>query len=90
MKVEAIRTIIQNEILNEPDFEIEADRDDLEQVELRFDLPLVIDGLRVATSLEKRCNGDPAAISDAVAPLADLDHYGPLEKVPGGFVFPIA
>ena len=27
MKVEAIRAIIQNEILNEPDFEIEADQD---------------------------------------------------------------
>lgn len=27
MKVEAIRKIIQNEILNEPDFEIEADQD---------------------------------------------------------------
>ncbi len=27
MTVEEIRTIIQNEILNEPDFEIEADQD---------------------------------------------------------------
>ena len=68
--------------------EVEADRDDLEQVELSFALPLSVEPLRVSTSLEKRCDGDPAAITEAVAELVDVDDYGTLEKIPGGFAFP--
>ncbi len=71
----------------EVDFEVEADRDDLEQVELSFKMPLTIEPLRVATSIEKRCQGDEAAITAAIAELVDLDKYGPIEKVPGGFAF---
>lgn len=73
----------------EVDFEMEADRDDLEQMELSFSLPLEIDPLQIATSMEKRCQGDPDQIREAVAPLVDLDAYGSIEKVPGGFVFPV-
>jgi hypothetical protein len=71
----------------EVDFEMEADRDDLEQIEMSFSLLLEIDSLQIATSLEKRCEGDPEQIREAVAPLVDLDAYGSIEKVPGGFVF---
>jgi len=49
----------------EVDFECEADRDDLGQVEMSFDLPLKVDPLHVSTPLEKRCQGDPAAIREA-------------------------
>lgn len=51
MKVNAIRTIIQNEILNEPDFEIEADQDLL--------LSETLDSLRVillVQHLESTCD----------------------------------
>ncbi len=71
------------------DFEVEADRDDLGQVELHFEMPLTIEPLRVATSLEKRCQSDAEAIAAAIAGtgLVDLGDYGPLEKVPGGYAF---
>ncbi len=72
----------------EVDFEIEADRDDLEQIEMTFDLLLEVEALRVSTSLEKRCQGDSDQISEAVADAVDLSTYGALEKVPGGFAFP--
>ena len=74
----------------EVDFEVEADRDDLEQVEMKFDMALSVEPLRVATSLEKRCQGDAAAIAAAVGEWVDLADYGALEKVPGGFAFPLA
>ena len=73
----------------EVDFEIEADREDLGQVGLQFDLPLKVEPLRVSTGLEKRLNGEPADISDVVGEAVDRDAYGVLEKVPGGFQFPI-
>lgn len=73
----------------EVDFEVEADRDDLEQVELSFEMTLSIEPLRVATSLEKRCQGDEGAIAEAVAEWVDLADYGELEKVPGGYAFPL-
>jgi len=44
MKVEEIRKIIQNEILNEPDFEIEADQDLL--------LSEILDSLRVTLLIQ--------------------------------------
>lgn len=72
------------------DFEVEADRDDLEQVELKFEMALTIEPLRVATSLEKRCQGDESAITAAVAEWVELSDYGALEKVPGGYAFPLA
>jgi len=71
----------------EVDFEVEADRDDLEQIELSFEMPLTIEPLRVATSIEKRCQGEESAIAAAIAEHVDLDKYGPIEKVPGGFAF---
>lgn len=71
----------------EIDFEIEADREELGQVALRLDLPLAIDPLRISTSLEKRCQGDPGEITRAVAEVVDLAAYGPIEKVPGGYQF---
>ncbi len=71
----------------EVDFEIEADRDDLEQVKMAFDLTLEVEPLRVSTSLEKRCEGDESKITSAVSGLVDLDDYGAIEKAPGGFVF---
>lgn len=74
----------------EVDFEIEADRDDLGQVELQIDLPLRIEALRVSTSLEKRLKGDPEAIAEVVGKAVDLEAHGDLEKVPGGLQFPIA
>ena len=70
------------------DFEVEADRDDLQQVELSFEMALTIEPLRVATSLEKRCQGDESAITAAVAEWVELSDYGALEKVPGGYAFP--
>lgn len=75
---------------SEVDFEVEADRDDLEQVDLDINLPLDIEPLRVATSLEKRCQGDPEAITSAVREWIDTDAYGEVQKVPGGFALPIA
>lgn len=71
----------------EVDFEIEADRDDLEQIEMEFDLSLEIQPLRVSTSLEKRCDGDADEIRKAVSEVIDLEAYGSLEKVAGGFAF---
>ena len=79
---------IQVSFETEVDFEMEADRDDLEQIEMSFSLALEIDPLQIATSLEKRCQGDPDLIQEAVAPLVDLEAYASIEKVPGGFVFP--
>lgn len=73
----------------EVDFEIEADSD-LEQVEMSIDCLLEITPLKVATSLEKQHKGDIDAITSAVADLVDLGSYGALEKVPGGFEFPVA
>ena len=74
----------------EVDFEIEADREDLEQIEMNFDLLLEVQPLRISTSLEKRCDGDEDAIVSAVVRLVDLEVYGPLEKVAGGFVFSVS
>ncbi len=74
----------------EVDFEIEADVDELGQIELSFDLPLEVEPLRVATNLEKRCDSDPATIVEAVTGSVRLDDYGAIEKQPGGFAFPVA
>lgn len=72
----------------EVDFEIEADSE-LEQVSMSIQTLLEITPLKVATSLEKQHKGDVAAITTAVTGLVDLDAYAELEKVPGGFEFPI-
>ncbi len=74
----------------EIDFEIEAGREDLEQVELTFDLPLSIEPLRVSTSLEKQCQADPESIREVVGTVVDLSRYGEIEKQAGGFVFPVS
>ncbi|MEM1443061.1 MAG: hypothetical protein AAGF67_12015 [Verrucomicrobiota bacterium] len=74
----------------EVDFEIEADRDDLEQVKMSFNLQLEVEPLRVSTSFEKRFQGDEDEIAKAVGELVEMSDYESLEKVPGGFVFPIA
>ncbi|MEM6915824.1 MAG: hypothetical protein AAF491_04580 [Verrucomicrobiota bacterium] len=74
----------------EVDFEMEADRDDLEQVEMSFDLALEVEPLRVSTSFEKRFQGDEEEISRAASALVEMSDYESLEKVPGGFIFPIA
>ncbi len=73
----------------EVDFEIEADRDDLEQIEMSFSLPLQIEPLQLATSLEKRCQGDTQLMQEEVSALVALEHYGEIEKVPGGYVLPV-
>lgn len=73
----------------EVDFEIEADRDDLGQIEFEFDLDLSVDSLRVATGLEKRHQSDPDMIANAAAPAVALADYGTIEKIPGGFAFPV-
>lgn len=78
------------EFATEVDFEIEADRDDLEQIEFEFSLPLSIEPLRISTRLEKRCQGDEATIMSELASLIETDAYGDIEKVPGGFVLPPA
>lgn len=74
----------------EVDFEIEADREDLGQVEMSFALPLAVEPLRISTAFEKRHEGVEAEITAAVAALVDLNDYGSIEKVPGGFVFPVS
>ena len=75
----------------EIDFEIEADRDELGQIELKFtDFPLEVAPLKVGTSLAKRCDSDPAAIGAAVAEIIDASAYGPVSKVPGGCELPIS
>ena len=71
----------------EVDFEIEADRDDLEQIEMKFDLILELDKLRVSTALEKLRQGDPDQINEVVGAIVDLRDYGELEKVPGGVAY---
>ena len=71
----------------EVDFEIEADRDDLEHIEMGFNLMLEIEDLRVSTGLEKRCQGDPDILTELVGDVVDLSNYGNLEKVPGGYAF---
>ena len=73
----------------EVDFEVESDRDDLGQVAMELDLELVAMPLRVATSVEKRLKGDPDAITNEVKGIVDLSQYGAVEKVPGGFEFPV-
>lgn len=72
----------------EVDFEMEAGREDLEQVEMAFDLLLQVEPLRVSTSLEKQCDGDPDAIREIVGQAVDFSQYGEIEKVSGGYVFP--
>jgi hypothetical protein len=57
---------------------------------MNFDLLLEVQPLRISTSLEKRCDGDEDAIVSAVVRLVDLEVYGPLEKVAGGFVFSVS
>jgi len=75
----------------EVDFEIEAGRDDLEQVGIDFvDFPLEISPLRIGTSLAKRCEDDPEKIADAITAVVSRDDYGPVEAVPGGFELSIA
>ena len=75
----------------EVDFEIEADRDELGQVELEFsEFPLEVGPLKIATSLEKRHHGDPEEIAAAIAGIIDLNAYGSVAKVPGGFALEIA
>ena len=73
----------------EVDFEIEADRDDLEQMEMSFALYLEVAPLRIATSIDKKLSGDEGAITDFASSRIDLQNYASLEKVPGGFIFPI-
>ena len=74
----------------EVDFEIEADRDELGQVELSFSKFLLeIAPLKIATSLAKRCQGDSEAISKAISEIIDSSAYGAVSKVPGGFELPI-
>ena len=74
----------------EVDFEVEADRDDLEQIEMQFHLDLELQPLRVSTSLEKRCRGDESGIVRVISELVNLSDYGAIEKAPGGFIFPVS
>ena len=83
LKEERLRCQFETEV----DFEIEADRDDLEQIEMSFNLMLEIEDLRVSTGLEKRCQGDPDILTELVGDVVDLSNYGSLEKVPGGYAF---
>ena len=71
------------------DFESEADRDELEEVVIDLaEVALQLQPLRVSTRLEKQLRGDEAATRQAVAPVVDLQDYGALEKVQGGYAFP--
>ena len=70
MNIDAIRSIIKDEILDDPDFEIAADQDLL--------LSEILNSLKVTlliTSLEKSCN--------IVIPPEDvtLDNFGTLERI---------
>ena len=74
------------------DAEVECDLDDVTEdgiLPLAFTATLSTDCLRVATTLDKRLKGDPAAITKEITDVVDLSVYGGLEKVPGGLVFPI-
>jgi len=71
------------------DFESEADRDELDEVAIDLaEVALQLQPLRISTRLEKQLRGDEAATREAVAPVIDLDDYGGLEKVQGGYAFP--
>lgn len=71
----------------EVDFEIEADRDELGQIEIELSgFALDIQPLRIATSLEKRCDSDPDGIRNAISAAVDLSDYGPVTKASGGFI----
>ena len=72
----------------EIDFEIEGD-DEYGIVPLNLSCELEIADLRVATSIEKRLNGDAAAIRAEIASAVDIEAYGAMEKVPGGVLFPL-
>lgn len=71
----------------EVDFEVEADRDKLGQIEIELsEFALDIQPLRISTNLEKRCDGDPDGIGNAISAVVDLSDYGPVTKAPGGFI----
>jgi hypothetical protein len=75
----------------EVDFEIEADREELGQVTVVItNFPLAIEPLKLATSLVRRCEGDPDQISEAVLKVVDANAYESVTKVPGGFEMGIA
>lgn len=75
----------------EIDFEMEAYRDELGIVELDLaNQPLQLGQLKIHTSLEKRFKGDPDEITKYIAQSIDLTAYSSIEKVPGGYEFPVA
>lgn len=52
-------------------------------------LELAVGPLRVSKSIDRRCQGDPAKIDGVLRGLLDLDGLGPLEKVAGGWQYPV-
>ena len=72
----------------EMDFELDGD-EEYGVVTQELSAKLEIDGLRIATSIDKRLKSDPAAIASEIGGAIDLSAYGELEKVPGGVMLPI-
>ena len=78
---------VEVELQADIDFELDGD-EEYGIVTISLKAPLEIHGLRIATSIDKRLNGDPDAICSEIGSLVDLSAYGAPERVPGGLVLP--
>jgi len=70
------------------DFEAEG-HDEYGIVPLSLSAHLDVTPLRVSKAIETRCRGDAERIQAELAPVIDLTGFAPLEKVPGGYQYPL-
>ncbi|MEM7011720.1 MAG: hypothetical protein AAF585_09570 [Verrucomicrobiota bacterium] len=72
----------------EIDFEMEGN-DEYGIHSLTIETKLEIGPLRIATSMNKRLEGDGAAIAEQLNGVVNLSAHGPIEKAPGGLEYPL-
>lgn len=72
------------------DFEACAECSDWGLVPCSFQAQLAVGPLRISKSIDRRCQADPDRMDGEVRKWLDLDGFGSLEKVPGGWQYPLA
>lgn len=86
---EATQTSLALVLRGQIDFESSDAGSDWGLVPCSIQAELAVGPLRISKSIERRCQGDPAAIAEEVRRWVDLRSFGPLEKVPGGWQYPL-
>ncbi len=85
---EAGAASLEVSLSGEIDFEMEG-HDEFGRHHLDVAIPVEAGPLRVSKAIETRCERDETAIDAFLRPHLDLSGFGPLEKAPGSWTYPV-